>query len=158
MKKTRRKRKRQKNRKWDLKSGLNGRYNNGDKKVSFFLKETNERNEKERKVLWEEKENDERERGPEIKRTELRQRWLFLQKRDQNKGIKTKESKQGVEKTGKRHTLKGRRFWKDDVHKKHVNNKKKNKRERKDRKTQKKKKGTREKQKVWQVFTKRVQK
>ena len=28
---------------------------------------------KKRKVLWEEKENDERERGPEIKRTELRQ-------------------------------------------------------------------------------------
>ena len=37
---------------------------------------------------------------------------------------KTKGSKQGVEKTGKRHTHKGRRFWKNDVYKKHVNNKK----------------------------------
>ena len=44
------------------------------KLVFFSKKQTNERNEKERKVLWEEKENDERERGPEIKRTELRQR------------------------------------------------------------------------------------
>ena len=78
----------------DLKSRQNGRYNIGEKKGSFCSKkkQTNERNEKERKVLWEEKENDERERGPEIKRTELRQR-LFLKKKDQNRGIKTKESK-----------------------------------------------------------------
>ena len=34
----------------------------------FSKKQTNERNEKERKVLWEEKENDEREGGPEKKR------------------------------------------------------------------------------------------
>ena len=54
------------------------------------------------------------------RRKELRQRWLFLKK-----GIKTKGSKQGVEKTRKRHTLKRRRFWQDDVHKKYVNNKKK---------------------------------
>ena len=47
------------------------------------------------------KENDERERGPVIKRTELRQRCFFSKKR-----IKTKGSKQGVEKTTKRHTLK----------------------------------------------------
>ena len=75
------------------------------------------------------------------------------------KGIKTKGSKQGVEKTRKRHTLKRRRFWQDDVHKKYVNNKKENKRERKDRRTKKySKKGTREKQKEWQVFTKEFQK
>ena len=114
MKKTRRKKKDRekepKNRKWDLKSGLNGRYNNGDKKVSFLFskKQTNERNEKERKVLWEEKENDERERGPELKRTELRQKMIISQKKNQRD--QTKESKQGVEKTWKRHTLKRRRF------------------------------------------------
>ena len=79
----------------------------------FSKKQTNERNEKERKVLWEEKENDERERGPELKRTELRQKWIFSEK-----GIKTKGSKQGVEKTWKRHTLERRRFWQNDVHKK----------------------------------------
>ena len=46
-----------------------------NKKGSFCSKrETNERNEKERKVLWKEKKNDERERGPETRRKELRQR------------------------------------------------------------------------------------
>ena len=75
-----------------------GRYNNGEKYSFLFKKkQTNERNEKERTVLWEEKENDEREGGPETKRTELRQRWLFQKKK--NKGIKTKGSKQGAEKT-----------------------------------------------------------
>ena len=80
MNKTRRKKKAKekqtKDRKWHPKSGQNGRYNNDEKKVCFLFskKQTSERNEKERKVLWEEKENDERERGPEIKRTELKQR------------------------------------------------------------------------------------
>ena len=39
------------------------------KKVVFCSKrETNERNEKERKALWEEKKNDERERGRQKRR------------------------------------------------------------------------------------------
>ena len=78
----------------DLKSRQNGRYNIGEKKGSFCFKkkQTNERNETERKVLWEEKENDERERGPEIKGTELRQR-LFLKKKGSEPRDQNKESK-----------------------------------------------------------------
>ena len=44
------------------------------RKFVFFSERNRQTNGlKKRKVLWEEKENDERERGPEIKRTELRQ-------------------------------------------------------------------------------------
>ena len=91
-----------KNRKWCLKSRQNGRYNNGDQKGSFLFTKRNKRTGMKRreKFCGRRKKNDERERGPEIKRTELRQR-LFLKKRDQNKGIKIRSRK-----NGKRHTLK----------------------------------------------------
>ena len=43
------------------------------------------------------------------------------------KTIKTKGSSQGVEKTGKRHTLKRRRFWQDDFSQKVCEQQKKGK-------------------------------
>ena len=61
------------------------------------------------------KKKSEQERGIKEKRDK---NW------DNDDYFSKKGSKQGVEKTRKRHTLERRRFWQDDVHKKYVNNKK----------------------------------
>ena len=65
------------------------------------------------------------------------------------KTIKTKGSSQGVEKTGKRHTLKRRRFWQDDFSqkvckqqkKRKTNGREKTEKHRKRKKEQEKTKG-----------------
>ena len=82
------------------------------KKVVFVLKRNKQTNGmKKRKVLWWEKENDERERGPEIKG----QNWDkdYFSK----KGSKQKDQNKEAKKLGKDTHLKRRRFWKDDVYK-----------------------------------------
>ena len=79
---------------------------------------------------------------------ELRQRWLFLKKkRDQNKEPKKL----------RKDTLERRRFWKNDVHKKYVNNKKENKREKRQENKETQKKETRDEQKGVTSFDKGVQ-
>ena len=126
MKKTRRKKKEKeketKNRKWDLKSGQNGRYKNGEKKVGFLFskKQTNERNEKERKVLWKEKRKWWTRKRTSNKEDRTETKMIISPKEGSKQRDQNKESK-----NRKRHTLEGRRFWKNDVHKKYVNNNKK---------------------------------
>ena len=136
-----------KNRKWDLKSGQNWKMQQWWKERWFFvLKETNKRTEWTReksfvggkRKMMNEKE-DQKKRDDRTETTMI----ILKKKRD----IKTKGSKQGVEKTRKRQTLERRRFWKNDVHKKYVNNKKENKREKreKNKETQKKTSGDEQK-------------
>ena len=161
MKKTRRKKKEKeketKNRKWDLKSGQNGRYKNGEKKVGFLFskKQTNERNEKERKVLWKEKKKWWTRKRTSNKEDRTETKMFFSQKKeDQNKGIKTR-SRKNYEKT---HT------WRKTILKRRCSQKacKQQKRRTNERekteKQQRTKKETRDKQKEWQVFTKEFKK
>ena len=146
------KRERDKNRKWCLKSAHNGTYNNGEQKGIFCSKrETIERNEKERKVLWEEKEKwwtRKRTRKMEIK--ELRQRWLFLKK---NREIKTR-SRKNWEKTHLKEDDSAKTMFTKSME----TTKKKTKQEKRQKNKETQKKETRDEQKGVRSFDKGVQK
>ena len=99
------------------------------------------------------KNNDERERGPEIKRWQNwdNDDWLFFKK--QRKRDQSKESK----KVRKRHTLKRRRVFKKRCSQKACKQQKRAQtRDKRLKHTEKRKKESGDEQKEWQVFTKEL--